>query len=400
MLRELRHSGLGPEGYETSRLDSLWTMRRAGTVYRSVTRSKLNEETRAYWEAEGTPAVASILMKETLGDVRLASLLDGAAAGHLRRFMEVRASSNFKAALHPTAIGALSGESLVPVGTWKELMTAIFDARIWAVHELFYGRAPWMGLSPDYRRRLRVGLALHFDFIKKCGEDGGDFLALSKMSLAKVDSVFGSKPHTLLGEDLPYHFMLKIGQLGDIVALVADGSDLEESARVPQYWTAKHVDPKMLPILRTVSRLVGAGRNRATRALLVAVNLKDGKLPARLRPVVPVDGPEPLAYLGSLEASKGWALSRLFDVDGAVNPQTVKMSATLGGMHPKDFDMGIFDPRIAEVAVVVPVDGLRAQWAWARKHPMLVGTGGILYYPELVLWRLGLAKAFPGSVEV
>ena len=177
IVREVARSGLVTRDV-IPRMDGMWVKRKTGTVYRSVVRPRLSMKAREFWEAEGMPQSKSLVMMETLGDVRLASVLDGAAAGHLRRFMETRASASLKAALDPGAPGALDARALAPIEIWKELRQAIFDARVWAAHELFYGGDPWMGLSPDYRRRLRLGLKHFFSWVEAYAAGDGDIVSL------------------------------------------------------------------------------------------------------------------------------------------------------------------------------------------------------------------------------
>jgi hypothetical protein len=395
IVREIRRSGLVPEGYEASRLDAMWTKRKTGTVYRSVVRPRLSAEAREFWEADGTPQSRSIIMTETLGDVRLASLLDGATAGQLRRFMETQASAGLKAALDPAAPGALDAEALVSAETWKELLKAFFDARVWAAHELFYGSDPWMGLSPDYRRRLRLGLKHFFSWVEACAAGDGEIVNLEKPAFARVDPFLGKDAHVLLGADLPYNPYHRIGGMDHAMALVAEGGDLQEGdAR--KYWTGSRLDPKQLSVMRTVARLFCAGRNRAVRALIAALapRASGGVVPDILRPVVPVDGPDPRAYLASLEVSRGVGLSRLFEIVSSDKAKTLELTLVLSKMDPKDFDLSFFDPRVAEMAVWVKVGGLRAQWEWARRQPQLIGLGGEFWFQEVVLLRLGVARAY------
>jgi len=395
ILREIARSGLVPKEHVIPRMDAMWTKRKTGTVYRSVVRSRLPVAVREFWEAKGSTQSRSFVMTETLGDVRLASLLDGAAAGHLRRFMETQASAGLKAAVDPSAPGALAPAAFAPVEVWKELRRAIFDARVWAAHELFYG-GEWMGLSPDYRRRLRLALD-HFLSFVAADHDVSD---VGRYAFVQIEEFLGVEPHTHLGAGFPHNFRHKIGSVHHVLALLSEGVDLVPGDFPLTYWTEQRAALKHLPVMRTVARLLCAGRNRVSRALGVALNLRAvcGTLPDILKPVVPVDGPEPLAYLASLEVSRGMGLSRLFEIVGADKPGTAALASQLLKMKPQDFDLSFFDPRADEMAKYVPMGALRAQWEWARRQPCLIGFGGGFWFQELTLLRLGLARVYPKSV--
>ena len=178
-----------------------------------------------------------------------------------------------------------------------------------------------------------------------------------------------------------------------VVTLIAEGRDLQEGV-MREYWTEARLGSKELPVMRAVARLLCAGRNRASRASVVAFALRanGGALPDALRPVIPVDGPEPGPHVASLEASGGLGLSCLFDIVAEDVPKTHALAVALSKMAPKDFDLSFFDLRAAEMAAWVKVGGLRAQWEWARRQPQLIGLGGAFWFQEIVLLRLGLVR--------
>jgi hypothetical protein len=305
----------------------------------------------------------------------------------------------------------LDPAALVPEGVWRELRQAIFDAKIWAAHELFFGSDPWMGLSVDYRRRLRVALRALFGWM--ANEE--DLMGGSDVAFAQPDSLFGGLGHTLLG--VPYEARHRIGALGHGLRLAGEGRELVEGATLGSevteleegkekkplpYWTPARIKTRHLPVLRSVVRLLMSGRNRMSRALFVGATLKtQASFPDVMRPVVPVDGPEPRSLYSALESGYGVWLSRMFDIQAAGDEASpsIALATRLAKMPSEEFDLGILDPRLAEVIPRVSVGALRSQWAIVQEHPQLVSFGGYFWFGELAFLRHGLAKQYPSSVS-
>jgi hypothetical protein len=371
-------------GYKPTGLVTVGKVPRGGTVLRSVHWAKLPAEARDYWKGQEELG-GSMLVAETMTEVKLLALFDGLASAYLELFFPPLGSVS-----GPKSILGRFGEfwehgdyELVSVENLWILRDALLAAQVWAWTQLVGHGHEWLGLSDGYRRALLAALRRLRRYAeytqtgrwvegdKEVAMGGADVdktiaevvqpgLWVSDRLLEEAHEVAGFRVPKVSPrgrEGAPLWFVMARANLlvgGNFVTHQGDPMLDADWA-----WSADG-GGTALPGLTSVveARVLGNLLNifsasRHGRALVAAKAAADngGILPPVLQPLVPQGMGDVVRYAASIEAMGGWSI-RDFFLEGVGDG--AKAAAVL-----------------PEFAALWTWGKLKSQWETVGMHPSL-----------------------------